>query len=203
MQKSYDKLTKYFDVIKDDDESIIWVGSPEFIPFILKGVPFLMFGILWGTFDFFFFLNADDKDIALNLFMLLHMAPLWLSIGNFARLILVHPNTHYAYTNKRLLLRSGFWGIDFKSIDFDKISDIEVNVNPIEAIFSVGSILTYTGRVNDDRTSTTDNMIAIKLPYEVFKQIKKISVDVKTDWNYPNALRPEQNPGYKTNYTPK
>jgi hypothetical protein len=28
-------------------------------------------------------------------------------------------------------------------------------------------------------------------------------VDVKTDWNYPNALRPEENPGYRTKYNPK
>ena len=28
-------------------------------------------------------------------------------------------------------------------------------------------------------------------------------VDIKTDWNYPNKLRPEENPGYDTKYEPK
>jgi hypothetical protein len=28
-------------------------------------------------------------------------------------------------------------------------------------------------------------------------------VDIKTDFNYPKALRPETNPGYGTKYSPK
>ncbi|MDR1494346.1 MAG: hypothetical protein LBT05_16755 [Planctomycetaceae bacterium] len=43
----------------------------------------------------------------------------------------------------------------------------------------------------------------IENPYDVFRRIKEVSVDVKTDWNYPNANRPETNPGYQTKYTPK
>jgi hypothetical protein len=31
----------------------------------------------------------------------------------------------------------------------------------------------------------------------------RLMVDIKTDWNYPNALRPRENPGYKTKVTGK
>ena len=48
------------------------------------------------------------------------------------------------------MLKSGFWGIDFKAIDYDQILDLEVS-------------------------------------YDVFKRIKEVSVNVKTDWNYPNS----------------
>ncbi len=100
-------------------------------------------------------------------------------------------------------MRSGFWGTDFKAIDYDKISDIEVNVNPVENLFGVGTIQAFSGRTTNKGGSIYDKFIAIPEPYEVFKRIKEVSVDIKTDWNYPNALRPEKNQGYKTRYEPR
>ena len=35
---------------------------------------------------------------------------------------------------------------------------------------------------------------------EVYLKIQKIVMDIQTDIEYPNALRPEENPGYKTKY---
>ena len=116
------------------------------------------------------------------------------------RLILVHKNTFYAITNKRVMIRSGFWGIDFKAIDYDKISDIQVSVNPLENTLGVGTIRFSAGRVSSKEYLLTDDFIAVPTPYEIFKKLKTVSVDVKTDWNYPNKLRPEENQGYRTKY---
>lgn len=196
------KIKMHFENIRESDEKILWAGTPIFLPFLLKGIPFLVLGILWGLMDYQFFIKKQDLDLGISIFTLLHTMPLWLSILNILRLVLVFPNTCYAYSNKRILLRSGFWGIDYKTIDFDKISDIEVTVNPIEALFGAGTIKAFSGRSDNDGKSLTDDMISIFMPYEVFKRIKKVSVDVKTDWNYPNALRPDVNPGYKTRYNP-
>jgi hypothetical protein len=33
--------------------------------------------------------------------------------------------------------------------------------------------------------------------------LKKVSFDVKTDINYPNKLRPNENPGYNVDYNPE
>jgi hypothetical protein len=101
------------------------------------------------------------------------------------------------------MMRSGFWGINFNSIDYDKISDIQVTVNPIEKIFGVGTIRFSAGKVNTKGYPLTDDFIAIENPYDVFKKVKTTSVNIKTDWNYPNKLRPEDNPGYNTKYDPK
>jgi hypothetical protein len=101
------------------------------------------------------------------------------------------------------LARSGFWGTDFKTVDYDKISDMEVNVNPVENMFSVGTIQAFSGRTTSKGAKIYDRFIAIANPYEVFKRIKEVSVDIKTDWNYPNALRPEGNPGYPMKYKAK
>jgi len=46
-------------------------------------------------------------------------------------------------TPKRLMLRSGAWGTDFRTIDFDQIANLEVSVNPVENASQVGSIRFY------------------------------------------------------------
>lgn len=197
-----------FEPIRDKDEEIYWVGKPAFVPFIITGIPFLIFGLLWGAFDYFGFIRHMNKmpnDFAgfAIPFFALHLLPFWLSILNMLRLFLVHGNTYYAFSNKRLLARSGFWGTDFKTVDYDKISDIEVNVNPIENMFGVGTIQAFSGRPTSKGAKIYDRFIAVANPYEVFKRIKEVSVDIKTDWNYPNALRPGENPGYQTKYKAK
>ena len=202
-------LPTEFDIVKDDDETILWSGQPAVVPFLAQGIPFLIFGLLWGAFDYFFFMqfiSFSGMQLFNVLFMLLHMFPFYGSILNMIRLILVHRNTYYAVTNKRLMLRTGFIGTDFKSVDYDKIQNLEVNINPLEKFLDVGSIRAFTGEISSTRNGTRplfNEFTAIENPYAVYKQIKQISVDIKTDWNYPNQLRPDENPGYNTKYTPK
>ena len=206
---SSSNLPQQFHAVKDADENFIWVGEPMFIPFLCTGIPFLVMGLLWAAFDYFGFIqrigkmkNGPPLGFVIPFFAL-HLLPFWASIINMFRLILVHKNTFYAITNKRLMMRSGFWGIDFNSIDYDKISDIQVTVNPLENILGVGTIRISAGKISSKGNSLTDDFIAVNDPYEVFKTIKKVMVDVKTDWNYPNKLRPEENPGYNTKYESK
>jgi len=191
------KIPPAFEAVRDQNEEIYWAGKPEFVPFILRGVPLLLLGFLAEWFYKGkaieglpgFFNVSTPLLLAGSLYMLY--------------LFLVYGNTCYGYSNKRLMMRSGFFGIDFKTIDYDKISDIEVNVNPIENLFGVGTIQAFSGRTTEKGARIYDKFISIANPYEVFKRIKEVSVDVKTDWNYPNALRPEENPGYQTKYNPK
>ncbi len=205
----FDRLPPEFDAVKDNDETIYWTGQPKFVPFLAKGIPFLIIGLLWGAFDLFFLMNMMSIGGAqpfIWIFMLLHLFPFYGSILNMFRLALVHHNTFYAITSKRLMLRTGFFGIDFKAVDYDKIQNLEVNVGPLEKLFNVGTIRAFTGEYAHTKNGTRplfNEFIAIEEPYEVFKQIKQVSVDIKTDWNYPNKLRPEDNPGYNTKYTPK
>ncbi len=195
-------LPPEFEAVKDKDEKVFWVGKPDFTAFMVTGIPFLVIGLIWGSIDYFGFIQ-HMKNIPAGFaipFFALHLFPFWGSLLNMLRLFLVHGNTCYAYTNKRLMMRSGFWGTDFMTIDYDKISDIDVNVNPIENLLGVGTIRAYSGRTSSKGGRIYDRFIGIHDPYAVFKKIKEISVDVKTDWNYPNALRPDNNPGYQTRY---
>lgn len=206
-------LPPQFEGVLDGDEHLLWFGRPNAIPFFLGGVPFLIFGIIWGIIDLGF-ISAVGTGVSLRNvpfpallagigFFTLHLLPLWLGVGNMLRLLLVFGNTCYAFTNKRLMLRSGFWGTDFKSVDYDAIQEMEVTVNPVENMLGVGSIRFFTGRTGNKGAPIYDRFVGIDDPYQIYRQLKQVSVDIKTDWNYPNALRPQTNPGYRTGYDRK
>lgn len=198
-------LPPEFQAVQDQDEEIYWLGKPNFTAFMTRGIPLLLIGLIWGSIDYFGFIrNMNNIPLGFALpFFALHLLPLWAGLLNFIRLFLVHGNTCYAFSNKRMMLRSGFWGTDFNAVDYDQISAIDVNVNPIENMLGVGTIRAYSGRSTAKGSPIYDQFIGIENPYDVYKRIKEVSVDIKTDWNYPNAMRPANNPGYQTGYDKK
>jgi hypothetical protein len=206
MSSRFDKnLLPAFDSVKDSDEEILWTDKPKFIPYIFTGIGAglftIAFGIVWLLVSINF--KGDGGTNGSPFFWLFGLIPLLQGLYVFLNRLLSFSNTAYAYSNKRVMMRTGFIGTDFKTIDYDKISDIEVTVNVIERAYDVGTIRFFSGRTKTDEGNTTklyDNWTAIPNPYEVFKMVKQTSVDIKTDFNYPNALRPEINPGYKTKY---
>ncbi|MEI2823576.1 MAG: PH domain-containing protein [Chitinophagaceae bacterium] len=208
MSSTFDKnLLPHFDSVKDDDEEILWTGKPKFIPYTVTGLGLGIGAFIFVGIYYLMTKNVKNEDGTTGNFQIWFAAlPIVFFLWEFFRKILSYSNTSYAYTNKRVMMRTGFIGTDFKSIDYDKISDIEVTVNFIERAFNVGTIKFFSGRTQTDDGTTTklyDRWEAISNPYEVFKRVKQVSVDIKTDFNYPNALRPETNPGYNTKYDRK
>lgn len=200
-------LLPEFDSIMNEGEKILWFGKPKFIPYIFSdfvpGIFTLSFGIIWLLVSIN--IKPDNKALGAdwNYFWLFGLLPILQVFYSLLNKILSYSNTAYAYSDRRVMMRSGFIGTDFKIIDYDKISDIEVTVSVIERMYNVGTIRFFSGRTQTDEGNTTklyDMWTAIENPYEVFKMVKQVAVDIKTDYNYPNALRPELNPGYTTKY---
>ena len=211
-----------FTDIIDRDENLLWTGTPHFTAFMCSGLPFLAIGIIWGVITFGFFLGpmmifggvAGQVGGGFPGFPVLFLIPfivISVMVGIFpclggilymVWLYFSHGNTAYAFTNKRVMLRSGVFGIDYQIIDYDKIRDTQVNVGPIEKMFGVGSIMFNTGEVIHKGHPMLKRFACIENPYDVFRQLKETTVNVKTDWNYPNAMRPDANPGYRTKYEP-
>lgn len=96
-------------------------------------------------------------------------------------------------------------GIDYKALDYDGIKKMEVNVSPLEKLLGVGSIVVdqEVGYGGGQSGGHRTRLYGIREPYKVFKELKRLSMDVKTDIYYPNDLRPETNSGYNTKYTPR
>jgi hypothetical protein len=204
-EPSEQPLPEVFEDIRDPSETIYWVGKPNAFCFMFSGIPFLIVGCLWGLFDLFFLsLTPILKGFSgfLIPFFLLHSFPFWGSLLYMAWLWLARYRTFYAFSNRRLMVRSGAIGTYTKTFDYDGISNLEVTVGPIEKMLGVGSIRFNTGRTDARGGLIPGCFKAIREPYEVFKRIKETTMDIKTDENYPNALRTAENPGYHTKYKP-
>ena len=201
-----------FDKIIEKGEKIFWEDKPMFWPFFLSGFAGAFFGLIFliaGGVVFYFAITEG------NYFLLL-FPHFWIGaafvFGAPIYRLLVYEHTHYAITNKRLLIQTGVIGRDFQITDFDQISNAVVNVGILDILFGrrSGSILISTaGTFTEVRGKYGSQIVAapytlshIANPYEVFKFFKKVSHDVKTDINYPNKYRPKTNPGYQTGYNP-
>src|SRR5262245_60860640 len=141
-------LLPEFESIKDYDEEILWTGKPKFLPYILNGIGPLFFtlviAICWISFTKNFMKTSGNDTF--QLIWLGGLLPLAFGTFTFLNRLLSYGNTAYGYSNKRVMIRTGFIGTDFKTIDYDKIVEIEVSVNAIERMDNVGTIRFFSGR---------------------------------------------------------
>ena len=190
--------------VLSSNEKIIWEGKPQKTPYIILNLGY--------TFFMFVVLSTITRDSSTGQYD--EVSPVSLLIGftlfiiAFIVMILNYNKIYYAITDKRLILQKGLIGRDFESIDFDKINSIAVNVGILDKLFgkNSGTILLDSGKLTttkdiDGKYSTKTDFHKLQFiddAYNVYEKLKKVSTDVKSDINFPNALRPNKNPGYKT-----
>lgn len=199
-------MTTVQDVL-DPKEKIVWQGKPKFWPFIWPSFFAILFGLFFMAIPLFIF--AVDGDVFILLFPHFWIG-LAIAIGAPLYAILVHKHVEYVITEKRVLIKKGLIGRDFDSIDFEKIQDVSVNVGLVDKIFGTGTIVaTSAGALQFPqgrgmiRGMPGSLFKSIEKPYDVYKLLKTVAFDVKTDINYPNKYRPRTNPGYPTSYKPR
>ena len=196
------------DKVLDENEKIFWEGKPKFWPFFLGGFAFALFGLFFLAMGGLFILGG----IASGNYLFLLLPHFWIGVAFVFGIpiykALVYKYTYYAITNKRVILQKGLIGRDFEIVDFDQITNAEVNVGFLDKLFGRGSgsilistagTFTYTRSGPIQKPYTIRN---IENPYRVFKFFKKVMHAVKTDIHYPNKYRPRTNPGYATEYNP-
>lgn len=202
-QESQMQLNAIEDVV-DSDESILWRDKPDkkahIAAAIVKSLPFV---IIWIIFDFGFIIGISigmaHKAIPLGIlgfvipFFLVHLTPVWMWIYGIIKAAAELKNMEYVFTDKRIIVRSGIIGIDFKSVYYNEVESVNVKVNWTDKIFRVGDIY-----INAKASAAV--LYDLHDPYKLGMKLQKVVQDVATDINYPNALRPEENPGYRTKY---
>lgn len=117
----------------------------------------------------------------------------------------------YAITQKRVLIKSGLIGTDFKSIYFDQIKNVIVDVGIIGKMFNVGSVKIDIGKTEtystggggntskgynsgNVRTRTVyDTLKYIEKPYEVYKHLQK-TLSGRKESLYSGRADRESNP---------
>lgn len=100
-------------------------------------------------------------------------------VGVFAR----YKNTNYAITNKRVIISSGFIGIDFTSLDLKSITSVDVNVGLFDKMVkpNTGTIAFGFNSIpmNSSKGMALYGFMAIQNPYDAYREIKEIIDNAK------------------------
>ena len=187
-------------------EAILWRGKPKRGAFIAtKSLTMLPIAIFWLIFDLNFLnsaLNSGSMRGFLILFILVHMMPVWLWLGNMLTAGRRWKNTNYYVTNRRIILQGGFFAVNETSLFYKELRNANVRIGFLNKLFHTGNIVFDNGILSYNKQSRPPMMEDLENAQDVYNRIQRIILDIQTDMEYPNALRPEENPGYETQYRP-
>ncbi len=205
----YEKANNNFEKINVNDvlvngESIIWNGKPKKSAYIInKFFTMLPFAIIWLMFDSIFIISFIASGNFMEMlwfiipFFALHLMPVWIWLSNVLTAKKNWENTEYYVTDKRIIIESGFIGMNYQTIYYKDIKNVYLRIGVIDKLLKVGDI--YFD-INQNRTQF---FVDLENPYELYTKLQKIVLDIQTDIEFPNNLRPNENNGYNTKYIPK
>lgn len=198
------------DIILANGEQILWEGKPNKKAFILNSIlPMMPIALLWLIFDGFFIatiiFTGAFKEIAFFVipFFAIHLFPVWKWIGDILSSAVKWEKTRYLVTDKRIVIQSGFISSNVNSIYYKDIDHARLHIGVFDKIFNVGDIIISSNKYwerTSNSSSSSFSILDIENPHETYRRIQKIILDIQTDIEYPNDLRPKTNWGYNTIY---
>ena len=172
-------------VIKPNKTRYVYLGGLAYtllalIPILFMAIPFGIIAIE-GLAEYGM---PEEFVIPLTVYgglMLLGIITTWVGLS------MSYKKTFYAYTNKRILIRRGFIGVDYATLDFEMIGGLMVNVNFLDRLMkgsdnpgtitfgSAASPVLYTrnGRTAAYAFRNIDH------PYEVYRDLKHMVDEYK------------------------
>ena len=133
--------------VLDAGENILWRGKPKKKAFVLNKIfSMLPIAIIWLLFDsvFIFAIIFSDAPAMVYAFIIpffaLHLTPVWIWLGNVLTASRRWKNTEYVITDRRILIKSGFVGIDYQTLNYKNIMDVNINVGFFDRILKTGDI---------------------------------------------------------------
>ena len=206
------------------NEKILWKGKPNKRCFILEGIfnPMLPFALAWFLFDSLFiatFIGGAATSgapavfsIFPLIFFLIHLMPVWIYLGGVIFVFRRYQHTEYIVTDKGVYISGGLFSYTCNMKPFTELARVNIHRGIIDQIIGVGDVVLTSNNVADLYSSNIRvngrpvgtgfgiTISDIKDYRKVFELIKKLQEDIYTDTMYPNALRPEENQGYRTKY---
>ena len=187
-------------------ETVLWRGKPQKKGFIAtRCLTMLPIAAIWLVIDMQFILmsfSSDGPTLMLIPFFALHLMPVWIWLGSAVTSVRRWKNTMYFATNRRIIIQDGFFAVNETSLYYKDIRNTRVRVGLLDKLFGTGDLLfddgfSYRGRRNQIPVYSFEDLEDAQ---QVYQRIQKIVLDMQTDMEYPNAFRPENNPGYNTDY---
>lgn len=190
------------DDVLDNGEKILWRGSPNKASYIGANILKMMpFALLWLAIDctiIFGMFLADDfpQDMLWFIipFFAIHLTPVWIWIANIVKAVAEIKNIEYAITDRRVIIKSGAIGVDFKFVSHTDIDSINVKIGFVDKICHVGDVY-----INSKSSAVV--LFDLQEPNFVANNLQKLSFDVKRDAQSGNDMPPNQDDGFGTVYT--
>ena len=175
--------------ILDDDEEIKESYKPNKKRFVLIrtvisclfmllfGGAFLVVGIL-GVLSIISFADESGvQDISGAIaFIVIGGIPLLLIVMSIVGNIVRYKRTIYVVTNKRLIIRSGFIGVDYKAIEIKNIGLVNVRVDFLDKLVkpNTGTVTFASAALpmNGNNQQTQFTFACVDDPYEVYRVVK-------------------------------
>ena len=189
-----------------DGETILLELRPMKNAFVLNKILGMMpIAVIWLCLDSIFIVNALGSPMNgvtwfLIPFFALHLMPVWIWLANVLTANRRWKNTTYYVTDRRIIIQTGFLERGLQTVYYKDIQDINLRVGLIDRFLGVGDIYFDTGRDYTKGKMLTKAFLDLDEPQKAYDQIQKIVMDIQTDIHFPNAYRPEENPGYRTRY---
>ena len=180
-------MENVFEPILDKDEKVIKIFKPH------KAKMFVSMSLTW-FFCWIWILLISLLGLLTSFEESYNPAEWWLFVIVIASILIVcvgltflfftlsYKKTYYAYTNKRVIIRKGIIGVDYKSLDLDMIGVVTVNVGVLDKIMrkntgtiSYGSMASPVGGQNGPMF----RFAHIVDPYETYKEIKGVIDEYK------------------------
>ncbi|MCQ2070596.1 MAG: PH domain-containing protein [archaeon] len=178
-------------------EKVLWKGRPDRKCFVMEAVfnPLLPFAVIWAIFDLSImgFAGGSGMGGFVSLFLLIHMAPVWIYLAGIVTIGLKYKNEAYIVTDRAVYSSHGMFTVNYDTKLFADMSRVNIHRGIFDQMLKVGDVVL---------TTSSGDMSIIDIPdyEEVFKMVKKLQEDIYSDVQYPNALRPSENTGYNTSY---
>ena len=190
--------------ILSSGEHILWSGKPKKNAFVAAHSLTLMpIAVIWFCLDFQVIpdiFSASGIQWFLVGFFALHLAPVWLWLASVITAPKRWRNTNYYVTNRRIIIQGGFLAVNEKSLFFKEIRSVQSKVGLFDKLSGTGSILFNAEMISGNNKATPPSFQYLENAGAVYQRVQRTVLDMQTDMEYPNALRPEENPGYNTDY---
>ena len=188
-------------------EQVLWQGKPKKNAFIInKVLTMLPIALIWLVFDGFIFgqvfAGGGGMMGIMIPFALLHLMPVWIWLGNVITANQRWKNTMYYMTGRRILIQTGFAAQELQTIYYKDIRHVSLHIGLLDKFLGVGDIYFDLGEYySKSKTRAIEKaFLDLEAPHQIYTRIQKIVLDIQTDTEFPNAYRPEDNPGYNTQY---
>ena len=177
-------MENVFDLVLEKDETIIEIFKPNKFKTYFKSI----FSFTWILLCVLIplavgmFVPEEGFEAAGAIWCLLPIGLFILGEVVYVLFLNMHyKKTFYAYTNKRILIRTGVVGVDYKSLDLSSVGAMDVYVSLFDKIVNRNTGSLRFGSMSSPMTNGTAayQFAHISAPYDVYKRMKEYKENLK------------------------